>query len=512
MRRSSFLVNGLPVALVLMLMAAGCADDSTSRGAEPETTASSPGASSGIALAWEPCPEGDNGESDDFDCATLLVPVDYADPDGPEIEIAVTRRPAEDEGRRVGSLVINFGGPGAPGVEFLRSGFESLPEAVQDRFDLVSFDPRGVGQSTAIECADDTATSAAFDGDPDTPQEIERVWALHDEFVTACQRNAGELLSSVGTNNAARDLDRIREAIGDERLTYLGYSYGTSLGYAYAVLFPARVRALVLDGVVDPQLEAADSVSQDAASFEEATGAFFAACESRRSCPIGPDPRAVMERVLARLEDGETLPTDAELLEEDGRLLHLGEAQIGILRALYDSESGWDYLELGLDAADGGDGTILLALSDDFTDYQGDGVYGNLSDANVAINCADSDERPSYDDAERLADELAVRYPVWGRFIGLGLASCTGWPTAADPIPSTETVPGAPPILLVGTTGDPATPYEGAVALAEQLASGVLLTYEGEGHTAYGGKSDCIDDAVDAYLIDLEAPADGTVC
>ncbi len=498
--------------LVVALVATACSDDPGTGRAETTTTTTG-GTSSGTELVWDACPVDENAEGDDFDCALLQVPIDDADPDGPQIDIAVTRRRAEDEDRRLGSLVINFGGPGAPGVEFLRAGFESLPEPIQDRFDLVSFDPRGVGQSTAVECEDDTATSAAFDGDPDTIQEIDRARALHAEFVLACQRNAGDLLAFVGTNNAARDLDRIREAIGDEKLTYLGYSYGSSLGYAYAVLFPDRIRALVLDGIVDPQLETADGVSQDAASFEAATEAFFAACESRRSCPIGPDPRAVMERVLARLEDGETLPTDAELLEEDGRLLHLGEAQIGILRALYDSETGWQYLELGLDAADSdGDGTILLALSDDFTDYRGDGVYGNLSDANVAINCADTDERPSYDDAERLADDLGARYPVWGRFIGLGLASCTGWPTSTDPIPSTETVAGAPPILLVGTTGDPATPYEGAVALAEQLASGVLLTYEGEGHTAYGGKNDCIDDAVNAYLIDLEPPAADTVC
>ena len=291
-----------------------------------------------VDVRWSDC-------ADQFECATLPVPLDYTDPGGTQIEIALTRRPAEDGDRRIGSLVVNFGGPGAPGVEFLQAGYESIPEGVRERFDLVSFDPRGVGQSTAIECDDDTATAAAFDGDPDTSEELAESRRLHEEFVADCVRNAGDLLPFLGTNNAARDMDRVRAAIGDETLTYLGYSYGTSLGYAYAALFPARIRALVLDGVVDPQLEARDSVSHDAASFEDTITAFFAACEARRSCPIGPDPREVMDRVLARLKDGETLPTDPDLLGEDGRVLHLGEAQIGILRALYDAETGWQYLE-----------------------------------------------------------------------------------------------------------------------------------------------------------------------
>jgi pimeloyl-ACP methyl ester carboxylesterase len=498
-------------ALVIALVLAGCSDDpSPARSVGPSTKPTSSN-ESGAAVEWTRCDDRDVDA--DFSCATLVVPLDYTDPDGRQIDIALTRRPARDDDNRIGSLLINYGGPGAPGVEFLQASYDDLPEPIKDRFDLVSFDPRGVGQSTAIECGDDAAATAAFDGDPDTADELEQALELHAEFVAACERNAGDLLPFLGTNNAARDLDRIREAVGDDALTYLGYSYGTSLGYAYATLFPDRIRALVLDGVVDPQLSPEASVANDAKSFEAATAAFFSACEARRDCPIGPDPQAVMDRVLARLEDGETLPTDGDLLGEDDRILHLGEAQIGILRALYDSELGWQYLELGLEAADQGDGTLLLALSDDFTDYKGDGEYGNLSDANVAINCADEEQRPGYDDAERLADELADEYPIWGRFIGLGLAACTGWPTAVEPIVSDATVAGAPPILLIGTTGDPATPYEGAVALSEQLASGVLLTYEAEGHTAaYQDKSDCVDEIVTAYFVDLETPPSDTLC
>jgi pimeloyl-ACP methyl ester carboxylesterase len=509
--------------LALAVVAAGCSGDdepgvaattkpsaavaeTTDDATVPPGTAtgepSDPSAPAAGPLEWSDCDGG-------FECSTLVVPLDDARPADEQISLALIRRPARTPSERIGSLAVNFGGPGAPGVAYLRLAYTQFPAEVRDRFDIVSFDPRGTGESAPVDCEADDAAIAALDGDPDTPAEVAAAETLYRALAEGCVANHGDRLAHLGTADAARDLERIRAALGEEQLTYVGYSYGSELGFAYATMFPDRIRAFVLDGAVDQQLSTEEMLRVDAEAFERALQAFFAECESRRRCGLGDDPEAAVREVLDRLETGETLPADDG---DEDRTLHIGEAQTGMLAALYDREFGWPLLEQAVVEARHGDGTTLLLLSDTFTDYQGDGRYGNLLDANLAITCADEPERPTFAEAGAFADELGAQFPFWGRWIGYGLSACTPWPPAGESYDRTSRAPGAPPILVVGTTGDPATPYEQTAALAEQISSGVLLTYEGEGHTAYGGKDDCVDDTVNDYLIDLAVPPAGTTC
>jgi pimeloyl-ACP methyl ester carboxylesterase len=511
----------LALGLAVAVLAAACSGDdgpSVAPTTKPATSTTapaggttSPGGGTGAtrtteagapALAWKSC-----GET--FQCARLAVPLDHAQPTGPTIELALIRRPARKPAQRIGSLLVNPGGPGVSGVDFLPDYYGVLPGEIRDRFDVVSFDPRGVGASEPVDCGTDGGEVADIDGDPDTPAERAAYEQLFTEQAERCEQVVGPLLTHVGSVDAARDLDLIRAAVGDARLTYLGYSYGAELGFAYATLFPERIRALVLDGALDPALSDDDTLRSQADALEQGIDAFFAECASRSKCGLGRDPAAATRELLDRLEAGATLP--AHVGDED-RTLGIGLAQYGIVAGLYDEQFGWPELELALVQARDGDGGPLLALADTVTGYLGGGHYDSLVDAYSAINCADRSERPSAADAAALAAELGPRDPFFGAWIGWGLMGCADWPLAADRYDRTSTAPGAPPILVVGATGDPVTPYDQTQALAAQLSSGVLLTREGGGHTSYGGLDDCIDRAVDAYLLDLEPPPAGTTC
>ncbi|NDU72198.1 alpha/beta fold hydrolase [Actinomadura sp. DSM 109109] len=445
-------------------------------------------------------------------CAALPVPLDHARPSGEKIELALVKVPATDPRRRIGSLVFNFGGPGAEGVGTLAQ-VAGQYAALRPRYDLIGLDPRGVGRSTPVACVDDRRMDAiaAMDDSPDTAAEERAYAAGRAGYVRGCEARSGRLLAHVGTADAARDLDLVRAAVGDERLNYFGLSYGTWLGGSYAHQFPARVGRAVLDGAVDTRLGSADLALQQAAAFQRALGGFGAACArlGRKGCPLGTDGPSVVAaigRFLAGL-DGSPLPTSS------GRRLTQSLGTSGVAAALY-SRDAWPYLAQGLvDAVKRRDGTLLLMLADVQNGRRQDGTYSNLSAANTAITCADSTDRPTPADVRRLLPRFRAASPIFGTPLAWGLLQCAGWPVKGDPAARAVSAPSAAPILVVGNTGDPATPYAWASAMTRALGGrATLLTLRGEGHGAYDTGNPCVRAAVHAYLLNGKVPAAGTTC
>lgn len=434
----------------------------------------------------------------------LRVPLDHDDPKGSMIDIAVARV-VSDGGDRIGSLVFNPGGPGASGVEFLDQAAVFTPTEVAQRFDLVGFDPRGVGASTAIECDvdfDDNIERLAI-GDDDGWREL---LADSAESAQRCSDDSLELARFVGTNNAARDLDLLRAALGDEQLTYVGYSYGTRLGATYAELFPDRVRALVLDAGVKPTSDLQALALDQAEGFDRALENFAAACDADSDCILGELGPAleVFEGLRDEIAEVGSFPTD-----DPDRVLTPGELDLGVIASLY-SRSTWPLLAQGLYVAETQqDGTLLQVLGDQLTGRQADGTYDNLQVANGYINCADDPNRFDANQVRSLAEEAAERSAFFDELLRAD-TGCLDTPPAQDPliIGSAE---GAPPILVIGNSGDPATPFEWSRELAEVIDSGVLFSVEAEGHTAYG-TIECVFEPVNGYLIDLTVPAAGSSC
>ncbi len=489
----------------MLLALVGCAASAPSP--QPSSSlASSPPTPSATAprLTWSDCGDG-------LECTTLAVPRDYGAPAGPQLNLSVIRLRATDTAQRIGALVTNPGGPGASGVDFVREGATQVfSAALRARFDIVGFDPRGVGLSTPVRCQADLPGFLGADPDPRTAAQRQGLLAADRAFAEACGRNAGELLAAVTTENAARDLERLRAALGDERLTYVGFSYGTFLGAAYAAAFPQHVRALVLDAAVDPSLDLAGRLAGQAASFEGALDRFLADCARRPACTFhqGGRPAQAFERIVAGLQRA-PLPAIAV---GGGRTATESSAWTAILGALYTPGFGWPYLAEALQLAAQGDGSLLLAASDALEGRKPDGEYTNLVEANTAIDCADEPGPSDPAAFDRLAAQLAAPAPRVGRVLAYSGLICATWPVRSMRRPARLAIGGLPPVVVVGATGDPATPYAWAVSLAKQLGSGVLLTRRGEGHTSYGRGDTCIDGAVDAYLLRLAPPKAGTVC
>lgn len=445
------------------------------------------------SLSWTRC-----GRA--YECAVLTVPLNYEDPAAGSVELALKRTRAT--GLRVGSLLINPGGPGASAVEFLADFVDFAPPVLRQRFDIVAFDPRGVGQSAPLDCHSTIQQVYAVDGSPDSAHEWDALRDSAQTFADECQRKHAKLLPHLGTPNVARDMDRVRAALGEDKLNYLGYSYGTSIGAWYAELFPGRIRTLVLDGAVDLSLGLRDLALQQAKGFELALGNYFAWCERRgsRCAWSGSDaPEAAFAALRARIE-GDPLPApDAD------RDLGPGEFIVGVLYPLYGGEDGWRALSEALELATEGDGSMLVEMVDGYLGRSTlDGSYPNQEETNTAVTCADY-PAISADEMMREAPTFESEAPIFGVPSLTETLTCAAWPVHGA-ARSTPTGKGAPPVLVIGTTGDPATPYGWAEAMAKQLESGVLLTNVGEGHTAFAHGNACIDDTVLAYLIDGQVP------
>ena len=442
----------------------------------------------------------------------MKAPLDWSDPKGDTIGLELIRvRTTGAANERIGSLIFNFGGPGGSGVTSLPAFAEGY-EKLRTRYDLVSFDPRGVGRSDPVLCENDQQLDAYFqqDATPDDAAERTQLVDNTKEFNNACEDNSEKILPHVRTTDAARDLDLMRQVLGDDKLHYFGISYGTELGGVYAHLFPKRVGRAVFDAVVDPTQDPEQGSLGQARGFQLALDNFAEDCVSQaEECPIGDSAQDVKDRIAKLLDDLDRTPIQGIF----PRQLTQTAATSGIAQALY-SKDFWEYLTEGLEQAYDGDGRILLSLADSMNGRSDNGEYSNITPANVAINCAD--DKPRYDSAyvERKLPDFRAASDLFGDYLAWSMLSCTDWavPGAADH--PDVSAPGSAPILVVGNTGDPATPYEGARAMVNALGKGVgvELTYRGQGHGAYDSKNKCVQGAVDGYLLDGKVPPAGTVC
>ncbi|MFD7711399.1 alpha/beta hydrolase [Streptomyces sp. NPDC059785] len=497
---------------VLSSVLTGCSDD---KGEQKDLTAQK--------LSWEDCPapsrsEGGSGspsplpDGTEWSCATMKAPLDWDEPKGDTIDIALIRAESSGgSGKRIGSLLFNFGGPGGSGVTTLPA-FGKDYAKLRTRYDLVSFDPRGVGRSAGVRCEDDQQLDEYFqqDATPDDAAEREAMLKNVKKFNAACDKNSGDTLPHVRTTDAARDMDLMRQVLGDDKLHYFGISYGTELGGVYAHLFPKKVGRAVFDAVVDPTQTPDQSSLGQAEGFQLALDNFAKDCTSKtEDCPIGDTAQDVKDRIAKLLTDLDRKPITGVF----PRQLTQTAATGGIAQSLY-SKDYWEYLTQGLEDAYDGDGKVLMLLSDSMNGRSEDGEYSNLTAANVAINCADDKARFTTADVEKQLPRFRAASPLFGEYLAWSMLSCTKWPVAGAGDRPDVSAPGAAPILVVGNTGDPATPYEGARKMADALGTsvGVELTYKGQGHGAYDSGNKCVHNAVDSYLLEGTVPRAGTVC
>lgn len=449
------------------------------------------------ALTWRAC-------GAPFECATLRVPLDHARPAGRQIEVALARQPARDPDRREGAILVNPGGPGASGIEFTRAIVGSFSAEIRDRFDIVGFDPRGVGASTPLVCHDSIQRLAGLDPVPATDDQWAEAARLAREFAALCAQRGGELLPHLGSLDVVRDMDRIREALGDQRVSYVGYSYGTLLGLLYADRYPDRVRAFVLDGAIDPTISGDEGMAAQAVGFERAIDGFNANCRAR-SCPLAADGREPWAAVTDLVERARTrtIPSTAA-----DRAAGPGEVFTGAIQALYRPGS-WRALERAVNEARADDGSTFVRLTDAYLGRQGDD-YANQTEMNAAVNCLDYEFSRDPAHYRALQPTLAAVAPRIGPSMAPTGLLCAYWPAPPQPI---RLAGGAPsPTLIIGTTNDPATPYEWALGARRALPNSVLLTHEGDGHTVYLTGNRCVDVVVNAYLLTLATPQDGAIC
>ena len=482
------------VAIAAILLLTACSLGGTAQ--RPKTSSSS-AVPSPKKVAWTACGA--------FQCGTVNVPLDYTHPQNGTIGIAVIRKPATDVGDRIGSVLTNPGGPGASGVQFLRDNASAMA-ALNVRFDLVGFDPRGIGESSPVRCLSSQQEDAfnALDSVLDDPVEKQALIDADKNFTAGCDQRSAKVLPFLDTPNAARDMDVIRAALGDDKLTYLGFSYGTFLGQHYAHLFPTHIRALALDGVVDPNLSANDLLLAQVVGFEKNLQAFLADCRSRASCTYGRsgDPGTKLNALMQRL--------DTNPMPVGNRALTRALAVIGVLTPLYD-QSAWPYLDRALTLVEQGNASVLLSFADLYLGRNTDGSYNNENDANYAVNCLDRPVPPDVAAYDALGPAFAKASPFFGPATQYSNLACAYWPVKPTGSVGPITADGAPPILLVGGTNDPATPYAWAQAVHQSLAGSVLLTRNGNGHVSYFASS-CAETIEDSYLINLKLPADGYTC
>ncbi|REK92208.1 alpha/beta hydrolase [Streptomyces inhibens] len=509
----------LSASLLLALGATACSpgkDDTGREKPSPSAAAALPASLTSQKLDWQPCPapstaQGGEGKAPGklpdgtaWECTTLKAPLDYAKPAGDTIDLAMIRAKAEAEGsgKRIGSLLFNFGGPGASGVATL-PGYTPA-QSLRTRYDLVSFDPRGVGDSAGVKCLSDKE----WDEQRAKTLDLAGTAEQNKKTAAACKKNSGKVLPHVGTESAARDMDLMRQVLGDTKLNYFGISYGTELGGVYAHLFPKNVGRTVLDAVVDPTQDPVQASLGQAKGFQLALDNYLAHCaKTPGACPYQSpkDGRRRITGLLAKTGK-QPLPT------RSGRKLTQEQAVMGMVAMLYSKET-WPALSVSLSDAEQGSGDNLLLMADSYSGRDDKGRYNTMQAANGAINCADTKQRVTPQDVQARLPEFRKASPVFGELTAKGLLGCTGWPVTGQSDTPEVSAPGAAPIVVIGNAGDPATPVAGARKMADKLGKsvGVLLTVKGEGHGTYG-VNQCATQAVNGHLLDGKVPTDGTVC
>lgn len=521
-RRSPVLLGAIIGVLVFAIAAAGFVgwraasdDDATAPSGSGATTGAPDSSTSDTA----PMPATDPALGRFYDqrlkwhacgrdkCALLTVPLDYDNPGAKTIQLAVLMVPAQ--GHRIGSLVVNPGGPGGSGVQYAAAGSLQFGNELSDAYDIVGFDPRGVGQSDPLKCIDTAQLDrlVAFDPDPDTDAERNEMDHLIRQFGQGCIDHSGDLARHMSTKEAAKDMDILRAALGERKLDYLGASYGTFLGATYADLFPGRVGRFVLDGAIDPSLSNEQLSLDQAGGFETALNAYVKDCVDHGGCFLGKTVDAGLQRIKSFLEQVESKP----LPTGDDRELTEGLAMIGIWLPLYVKDY-WSQLTAALKQAFDGDGGQLLSLADLYTSRGPGGYPDNSMEALYAVNCLDHDDTIPTKDVPAHFAEFEKVAPIFGRAFAYGLSTCSNWPVQSGQHTVALHAAGAPPIVVVGTTRDPATPLKWAQSLAAQLDSGTLVTRDGDGHTGFQRGNSCVDNAVEKWLIEGKVPKSDLKC
>ncbi|TAM69543.1 MAG: alpha/beta hydrolase [Microbacteriaceae bacterium] len=457
-------------------------------------------------LTWTPC-------NKTMQCTTATAPLDWAHPAEGAIKLALIRQPAK--GKRLGSLLVNPGGPGGSGYDFVKNSINYATDAtLQDNFDVVGFDPRGVGHSTAVKCYDAKQMDAyLYDITPGTPGSASWIAAQTQSsiaFGKACEANTGALLAKVDTVSAAKDLDLLRAVLGDKKLNYLGYSYGTYLGAMYAELFPGKTGRLVLDGALDPAASNFEVTKVQSEGFESALRAYLKDClANNRKCPFTGTVASSMSMIAQLIASVQASP----IRNSDGRELGANTLVTAIIYPLYDA-TAWSYLSDMFTSVMHGDASYAFQLADGYNGRNPTtGQYqDNSTEAFMAINCLDY----SYDDnpavMRQQAAELTAAAPVIGPYMAYGDIGCANWPYESTAKRGPIHADGSAPILVVGTTNDPATPYVWAQNLSKELQNGHLVTYRGQGHTAYNKSNSCVNNAVDDFFVKGTVPKTDPMC
>ena len=454
----------------------------------------------GTLSAWTGCSGG-------FQCATLTVNLDDAHPERGTVPLSLTRRKATSS-PRLGSLLVNPGGPGGSAVDFAHDSYTDFPAPLRQHFDIVAFDPRGVGHTAPVRCATTAELDTYFhiDPTPDTPAELATLDAANAKLDKGCETRSKRILPYVSTAIVADDMERVRLAVGDPKLTYLGYSYGTAIGAAYLDKYPTHVRAMVLDGALDPRLTWDQLLAGQSRGFDVAFNSFINDCQ-RTNCPfrqaVQGDLFKAYDALLAKVEQ-HPLPGDAT------RTVGPGEFTLGVAAGLYSRSNGWPAIAAALAAAVNGQGDALLSLNDSYLE-RSDSGYSNITEANISVNCIDRPWPRTDAPYQALAKQVAATAPRFGPAIALSGLGCAVWPLPPVGHPHPVVAAASPPIVVLGNTRDPATPYAWAQGLSSQLAHAVLLTHVGDGHTVYRtGAPACIVNPVNDYLISLKVPTRAT--
>ncbi len=452
---------------------------------------------------WSSCAGGDQ-------CARIDAPLDWNDPSAAKISLSIIRHHAT--GTSHGSLLVNPGGPGASGVELIRDSLDyAVGGDLAKSFDVIGFDPRGVGGSTAVKCLDTKQMDAYLFDIPKSPRNTAawraEVMASGKTFAEACANNSDGILPDITTEFAARDMDLIRAVLGDKKLNYLGYSYGTFLGATYAKLYPQNVGKFVLDGAIDPAVSGLDVSVTQAIGFESALKAYMASCLKTRGCPFAgsvDDGMADLGTLLAKVDR-------RPLRAGDGRLLGADTMMTSIVAALY-SQGNWTYLTQSLAGIAKGDPGVAFQLADFYYNRVNGKYQDNSYEAFNAYNCMDYPDDATAAQLSQAQATLKADAPVIAPYWNIDVNICDVWPAKATGVREPIHAAGAGPILVVGTTNDPATPYAWAQSLAKQLDSGILITRVGEGHTGFNKGNSCVDDVVNRYFVDSAVPGGDVRC
>jgi pimeloyl-ACP methyl ester carboxylesterase len=497
----------IALALSLALLISGCASNTSVK--EPL---------SGLAeyenqkLDWATC-------YDDFECTDLLVPINYADLSVGTFELSVLRYKAQDSKNRIGSLIVNPGGPGGSGVDYAYNAEYIFDPDVLDRFDIVGFDPRGVDRSAPIKCFNDAETDASYaaDAKPDNEAELTAAMADAKEFIDKCQ-SANENLTHYSTAESARDMDILRAALGDEKLNYLGKSYGTYLGTLYAHFFPDKVGRMVLDGAVDPNISILEQNISQAKGFDGALGAFITNCAKEDDCPLSKDKQEAIEQIISIFTSAAINPLPRKTkVRNDDRAATESLIVLGSASALYDDIDGWPKLRTAIAEGLSGYGDTYLELADQYTDRGSNGKYtSNTLDAGAIIDCLDWPDSRTIDQIKTDAKRFTDAAPIFGPYLAYTNIACK-YLTAPAKDKFTRTTNkitsiNTAPIIVIGTTRDPATPYDWAVGLNKIFTSSKLITLNADGHTGQGRGNVCVDYAVNTYLLQGKSPNKNLGC